>query len=94
MFLYIQGRWRKVQTCHTVGFQPKAGLYILPGYSEVVIGYVIIGPGIILAACQLQRHIIVGQVIGRVGIAFSSGQLHMFVIVFDMSGTAEHQVFE
>ena len=38
--------------------------------------------------------VIVGQVIGRVGIAFSSGQLHMFVIVFDMSGTAEHQVFE
>ena len=51
--LYFQTPFTEIKAQHTVGFQPKAGLYILPGYSEVVIGYVIIGPGIILAACQL-----------------------------------------
>jgi hypothetical protein len=60
--LYFQTPFTEIKAQHTVGFQPKAGFYILPGYSEVVIGYVIIGPGIILTACQLQRHIIIGNV--------------------------------
>ena len=45
--LYLQTPFAKIKTQHPVGFQPKAGFYILTRYSEVVIGYVIIGPGIV-----------------------------------------------
>ena len=82
--LYFQTPPTEIEAQHTVRFQPKTGFYILPGYSEVVIGDVIIGPGIILTACQLQRHIIIGnvhrtsehQVFEQMG---EAGMLGMFV---------------
>ena len=60
--LYLQTPFAKIKTQHPVGFQPKAGFYILTRYSEVVIGYIIIRPGIILSTRQLKRHIIIGNI--------------------------------
>ena len=60
--LYLQAPFAKVKTQHPVGFQPKAGFYVLTRYSEVVIGYIIIRPGIILSTRQLKRHVIIGNI--------------------------------
>lgn len=60
--LYLQAPFAKVKTQHTVGFQPKAGFYVLTRYSEVVIGDIIVRPGIILATRQLKRHVIIGNI--------------------------------
>ncbi len=47
--LYFQTPFAEIKAQHTVGLQPEAGFHILPGHSEVVIGDIIVRPGIILS---------------------------------------------
>ena len=47
--LYFQTPFTEIKAQHTVGLQPEAGFHILPGHSEVVIGDIIVRPGIILS---------------------------------------------
>ena len=51
--LNLQTAFTEIEAQHSIRFKPKSGFHILSGYSEVIIGNVIIGPGIIFPSCQL-----------------------------------------
>ena len=59
--LHFETLLAESQLQHTVGLQPKGRLYVRLRNCEVVIGNVIIGPGIIFYTRQLQRRIVIGN---------------------------------
>ncbi len=60
--LHIEALLAEGQFQHAVGIQPEADLYIRFRDSQVVVGDVIVCPGIVLAARRLQRGVIVGYI--------------------------------
>ena len=57
--LHFKTLLTECQFQHAVGLQPEADFHIRFWNRQVVIGYIIIGPCIILPACQLQRSVII-----------------------------------
>ena len=51
----------KIQPQHSVGFQPKGSLYILPGNYRIIICNVITRPCIVFTSGLLQRRIEIGD---------------------------------
>ena len=70
--LYLQAALAEVEAQHAVGLQPEARLHVCLGHGEVIVGDVVVRPGVVLATRQLERHVIVG----------------------DVQGASEHEVFE
>ena len=47
---------------HAVRLKPEGRLYIRTGNGKIIVGNVVVGPGIVFTTCLLQRSIIVGDV--------------------------------
>ena len=53
--LHLQALGAEAQGEHPVAFQPEAGLYVLFGKRKIVIGQIVVRPGVALAARILDR---------------------------------------
>jgi hypothetical protein len=49
---------------HTVGLQPESDLHVLPRNGQIIIGNIVIRPGIILTTGQLEGSIVIGNIHG------------------------------
>ena len=59
--LHLKPLLAECQLQHPVGLQPEGSLHIRFWNSEVIIGYVIVGPSIVFPSRQLQRGVIIGN---------------------------------
>ena len=50
------------ESCHAVRLEPKGCLNITAGHGEVVVGEVVVGSGIVLAAGKLYMGVVVGDI--------------------------------
>ena len=57
--LYLQTAGTERQRQHTVRLQPETCLRIDSRHSEVIVGYVVVSPGIVLTAGMLQGRVII-----------------------------------
>ena len=64
MALHFEALFVEVEGEHPVAFQPESRFHILLGQGDVVVGDVVVGPGVVLASRVLHMGVIVGYVDG------------------------------
>ena len=59
--LHVETLLAECQFEHAVGLQPEGCLYVRFGNGQVVVGYVVVRPRVVLATGQLQRRVVIGN---------------------------------